>query len=135
MMEFKNCRLKKNHMFLFYYSQAGGSRLNQQLPINVLRRGSIKYFSINYNQHKNFYNIFQESVVDDFLEAVYARFTPDDEYEIQGYTEIINHQQGESIISESTRVWMTNVYTAKYFNPYVRGAIKNDIVKRVITNG
>ena len=30
---------------------------------------------------------------------------------------------------------MTNVYTAKYFNPYVRGALKNNIVKRVITNG
>ena len=30
MIEFKNCRLKKNHMFLFHYSQAGGSRLNQQ---------------------------------------------------------------------------------------------------------
>ena len=30
---------------------------------------------------------------------------------------------------------MTNVYTAKYFNPYVRGAKKNVIVKRVITNG
>ena len=54
-------------MLLFHYSQAGGSRLNQQLPLNVLRRGRIKYFSINYNQHENFYNFFQESIVDDFL--------------------------------------------------------------------
>ena len=122
-------------MFLFYYTQAGGSRLKKQLPINVLRRDPIKHFSINYNQHKNFYNFFQESIVDDFLEAVYACFTLDDEYKIQGYPKIINQHQGESTISQSTRVWMTNVYTAKYFNPYVRGAIKNDIVKRVITNG
>ena len=50
MMEFKNCRLKKiPHVFIPLYSQAGDSRLNQQLPINVLRRGPIKYFSINYN--------------------------------------------------------------------------------------
>ena len=109
--------------------------MNQRLPINVLRRGPIKYSSVNYNQHKNFYNFFQESVVDNFLESVYACFTPDDQYKIQGYTEIINQQQGEFIIFESTRVWITNVYTAKYFNPYVRGAIKNDIVKRVIING
>ena len=116
-------------MFLFHYSQAGGSRLNQQLPINVLRRGPIKYFSVNYNQYKNFNNFFQETIVDDFLEAVYARFTPDDKYKIQWYAEIINQQQGKSIIFESARVWMTNVYAAKYFNPNVRGAIKNDIVK------
>ena len=69
-MKFKNCRLKKNHMFLFHYNQTGGSRLNQQLPINVLKRGPIKYFSVNDNQHKNFYNFFQESILDDFLEAV-----------------------------------------------------------------
>ena len=25
MMEFKNCRVKKNHMFLFHYNQAGGA--------------------------------------------------------------------------------------------------------------
>ena len=59
-------------MFLFHYTQAGGSRLKKQLPINVLRGDPIKYFSINYNQRKNFYNFFQESIVDDFLEAVYA---------------------------------------------------------------
>ena len=78
---------------------------------------------------------FQESVVDDFLQAVHTRFTPSDEYKIQGYAEIINQQQGESIVSENTRVWLTNVYTDQYFNPYVRGAIKNDILKTVITNG
>ena len=54
MMEFKNCRVKKTHMFLFHYNQAGDSRMNQQLPINVLRRGPVKYFSINYTQYKTF---------------------------------------------------------------------------------
>ena len=79
--------------------------------------------------------IFFQGVVDDFLQAVYTRFTPDDKYKIQGYAEIINHQQGGFIVSENTRVWMTNVYTAKHFNPYSRGTIKNDILKRVIKNG
>ena len=35
-------RMKKNHMFLYHYSQVGGARnrLND-LPVNVLRRGQI----------------------------------------------------------------------------------------------
>ena len=52
-------------MFLLHYNQMGGNRRNQQLPINILKRGSVKYFSINYNQHRNFYNFFQEQIADD----------------------------------------------------------------------
>ena len=44
MMEFRNCRSKKNHMFLFHYNQAGRSTTNQQLPINALKRNPITYF-------------------------------------------------------------------------------------------
>ena len=122
-------------MFLFHYNQSGGGKMNQQLPLNVLKRGPITYFSVNFNQHKDFYNFFEESIVDDFLDAVYARFVPDGEIKIQGYAEIINQQQGNNIISENKRVWLTNVYTAKHFNPYVRGAVRNDILKRLIFNG
>ena len=113
-------------MFLFDYGQAGCSRMNQQLPINILRCSPFRYFSVNFHQHKNFYNFFKESIVDDFLQAVYSHFTPDDEQKIQGYAEIINQQQGQFIVSETTRIWVANVYTAKHFNDYVRGAIKND---------
>ena len=98
----------------------GGNRGNQQLPVNILKRGPIKYFTISYNQHKNFYNFFEEQIVDEFLNSVYERFEPNDQYKIQGYAEIINQQQGEFIIAESTRVWHTNTYTAKHFNDYVR---------------
>ena len=62
-IDFKNSRTWKNHMFLLHYDQMGGNRWNQQLPINVLRRGPITYFSINYNQHKSFYNFFQEQIL------------------------------------------------------------------------
>ena len=54
---------------------------------------------------------------------------------MQGYTEIVNQQQREYIITESTRVWLTNTYTAKHFNDFVRGSIRDDIVKRIIING
>ena len=135
MMEFKNCRSKKTHMFLFHYNQSGGSTTNQQLTINVLKRGPITYFSINFNQHRKFYNFFGECIVNDFIDSVYVRFVPAGEIKIQGYAEIINQQQGEIITSKNKRVWLANGYTAKHFNPYVRGALKNEILKRLILNG
>ena len=54
--------------------------MNQQLPVSVVKRGPVIYFSINYNYHKNFYDFFQEDVDDDFLQVVYNRFNPGDEY-------------------------------------------------------
>ena len=113
MREFKNCRVKKTHMFLFPYNQSGGSRMNQRLPVSVVTRGTVTYFSMNYNDHKNFYDFFQEDVVDDLLQGVYNRFNPGDEYKFQKYAEIFNQQKGESVVSENTRVWLTNVYTVK----------------------
>ena len=94
-VEFKSCRLKKNHNCLLHYNQFEGSRMNQQLQINVLRRGTIVYYTINFNQHKMFYDFNQESVVDDFLNTVYERFESGAEYKIQGYVEFINYQQTE----------------------------------------
>lgn len=113
----------------------GGSRTNQQLPINIFKRGPIKYFSINYNQHKNFYNFLGEQIVDDFLDSVHSRFVSDGEYKLRGYAEIINRQQGDFLIAQSTRVWLTNTYTGRYFNNFVKNSVKREIVKRIIFNG
>ena len=135
LMNFKNLKMQKNHMFLLHYNQAGGSRTNQHLPVNLLRRDPVKYFSINYQQHKNLYSFFQESFIDDFLQAVYNNFVSNDENKIQGYAEIINQQQGDFIVCESTRVWLRNTFAVRHFNPYVRGSIKGEIMKRVVVNG
>ena len=40
-VQFKNCRKKKNYNFLFYRHQQTGGAINQQLPVNVLKRGPI----------------------------------------------------------------------------------------------
>ena len=69
------------------------------------------------------------------MDAVYSRFFSDGEYKMQGYTEIINQQQGEFTIAESTRVWLTNTYTDRHFSNYVKGSIKREIARRVIVNG
>ena len=65
-------------MFFFHYGtkkQFGGSK-RSTLPINILKRGSITYFSINFAQHKNFYDFFKSDVVDDFLQSVYESYHP-----------------------------------------------------------
>ena len=102
---------------------------------NVLKRGPITYYSITYEQHKNFYDFFGDGIVEGFLNSAYSRYNPGEENKIQGYAEIINQQQGESMIIEITTVWLTNMYTAKYFNGYVKSEIRNGIVKRIIING
>ena len=76
--------MRKNHVFLIHYGQAVGNRGNSQLPINILRRDPTKYSTISYDQHENFYNFFEEHIMVDFLDSVYARFDPDDQYKIQG---------------------------------------------------
>ena len=49
---------------------------------------------------------------------------------------LINYQSAEIIQleQESRRIWMTDIYSCKFFNGFVRGQIKNDLMKRVIIN-
>ena len=118
---FDSLRTKKKHMFLFHYLQTGGSggRRTSDLPLNILRRGPITYYSINFGQHKNFYDFFSTDVVDIFLNNVYQVYQPNKENKIQGYAEIIKQQRGE-IVLENKKVWLANVYRSKHFNDFVR---------------
>ena len=109
---FKSSRSKKKHMFLFHYGkhqQIGGNRglRTSTLPINVLKRGPITYYSINFDQHKKFYDFFSSGIADAFLESVYEIYRRTKENKFQGYAEIVNQQRGE-IILEDKRAWLTN---------------------------
>ena len=55
---------------------------------------------------------------------------------IQASMKLINYQPAEIIQleQESKRIWMTDIYSCKFFNGFVRGQIKNDLMKRVIIN-
>ena len=75
---FKNRRSKKKHMF-FFIMESGRRPELSTLPLNVLKRGSITYYSINFEQHKNFYDFFNSSMVDAFLGSVYEIFRPSTE--------------------------------------------------------
>ena len=136
---FKSPRSKKKHMFLFHYGkhkQIGGnhSQRTSTLPINVLNRGQITHYSINFSQHKNFYDFSTSETVDAFLESVYEIYRPLKENKFQGYAEIINQQRGE-INLEDKQVWLTNSFNSKHFNDFVRGEIRDEITKRIIVNG
>ena len=87
----KHADKKKIHILFFHYStkkQFGGSK-STTLPINILKRGSITYFSINFTRNKNFYDFFASDIVDDFLQSVYEVYHPQ-ENKIQAFFEIIN---------------------------------------------
>ena len=104
------------------------------LPLNVLKRGRITYYSINFEQHKNFYDFFNSSMVDVFLDSIYEIFRPNTEKKFQGYAEIVNQQRVE-IILQDKRVWLTNSFNSKHFNDFFWREIRDEITKRIIANG
>ena len=104
------------------------------LPQNVLKRGPLTYYSINFEQHKNFYDFFNSSMVDVFLDSIYEIFRPNTEKKFQGYAEIVNQQRVE-IILQDKRVWLTNSFNSKHFNDFFRREIRDEITKRIIANG
>ena len=126
-------------MFLVHYNQKGGARANADLPLNILKRGSITYFSDNVDQHKNFNNFYSSDMVDHFLDVVYRIFKPlkNISHRFQAYFEIVNQQRtsdNQNFLTDN-RAWLTNVHRFKYFNEYLKGALKNEITKRIIKNG
>ena len=124
-------------MFLFHYNQIGSARqIANDLPLNISKRGQITYYSVNFDQHKDYYDFYSTDMVDIFLDVVYRSFDSQNlTYKFQRYFEIINQQRGSEFNLTDKRVWLTNVYRFKYFNKFVRGEIKDEIIERVIVNG
>ena len=124
-------------MFLYHYNNQGGGARNRlnDLPLIVLRREQIFYYSVNFDQHRNYYDFFRTDMIDIFLDTVYDIFKPERNllYKFQGYFEITNQQS--DLERTEKRVWLTNVFRFKHFNQFIRGDIKDEIVKRGIING
>ena len=68
---------EKNHEFIYHYHQVGGRAVSEQLPVNILKLGPIKQYTINFDQQEKFYDFFDAVVVDVFLKSVRDRFSPD----------------------------------------------------------
>ena len=127
---------KKTHSFLVHREQQVGVSTNQQLLLNISKRGVITYYSINYFQHKNFYDFSDaEKIVDNFFRTFERSFVSNKKVKMYGYIELINYQPSEIIELESKRVWLTDVFTGRYFNKYIKVETKSNFLKRVIVNG
>ena len=133
-LEVAGKKKKKNHSFLVHRAQFG--KANTFLPMNVLRRSIITYYSINFLLHKNSYH-FHDAIktVYDFELAFERVFNPRKKDRIQGSMELINYMPTDKIELESRRIWITDVYECNFFNSFVKGEIKNDLMERVIVNG
>ena len=57
------------------------------------------YYSVNFQQHKNFHDFFDEKIVDRFLNSVQDSFISvrGKEFEMQGYFELKNYQQTKPV--------------------------------------
>ena len=73
--------------------------------------------------------------VDDFAVIFERVFNLRKKVRLPGSMELINYMSTDTIELESGRIWMTDVYECKFFNSFVKGEIKNDLMKRVIVNG
>ena len=111
---FHRCRKLKNHYFLSHY-QFGGQLPVESKAANILRRSNfLMTFSINFDQHQDFYNFYDsEKLVDDFLSVVELKFLPTKNVEVQVASFLINYHPAESeylveIIDK--RSWITDVY-------------------------
>ena len=129
---FDTWRIKKSLFFIAL--QSGG--LNS-LPLNISKRSLITYYLVNYFLHKNdhvFYDA--KKTVNYFIFFVENKFVSNCKVNFQGSMELINYQPAETdqiIELESTRTWLTDVYTCVFFNGYDQEEIKK-IMKRVIIN-
>ena len=119
----KNCRYcgrvfadsnqKKNMFFLRHYrspnlQQVGGSR---NTYLNILRRGNIIEFSINFEQHKNHYHFFNALVVPRFLGVVYQNFKPElnIKYKFHGILKFSTGEVCKRLILQVERGLLTSI--------------------------
>ena len=56
------------------------------------------------------------------------------ENQIQAYFELKNYQRPEFIDIENTRVWLTNVVIGRFFNDFIRNAMEEDVLEKIILN-
>ena len=87
----------KKSLLLVYGEQQVGGTTNKQLSLNILKRGVITYYSINYFQHKNYNYFVAEKIVDSFLNSFERSFVSTKKVKKQGYIELVNYQPSEVI--------------------------------------
>ena len=109
----------------------------QRALLNILRRGKIVEFSINFEQHRDHYNFFDDDIVPRFLDVVHKNFVPEPntKYKFHGFFEILNWRGLPNESHPTARSWFTNVYRFSHFNGFVRQKMKEQMQNKIINNG
>ena len=108
--------------------------------IDIIRKKDITIYQISFEKHSNEYEFFNaEEVVDDFLFNVKNLFEPSMIVFLKGDFALENIQTAPEVSDNTTdikslRYRSTDVYKSVYLNDYILAGIRNDILKRVISN-
>ena len=127
------------HNFLKRYLDGENNPADYK-PIDIIRKRDITIYEISFDKHSKEYDFFNsEEVVDDFLFNVKNLFEPSLMVFFKTDFAIENIQTAPEQFADTTdikslRYWSTNVYKSVYFNDFVVTKIRNDILKRVISN-
>ena len=127
------------HNFLKHYSD-GEKKPAEYKTIDIVRKKGITIYQISFEKHSNEYDFFNaEEVVDDFLFNVKNLFEPSTSVFFKADFALENIQAAPEVSENTTdikslRYWSKNVYKSVYLNHYVLAGIRNDILKRVISN-
>ena len=128
---FKTCRSEKKDGLLYHYGkhQQGGALRTRTKPFS--KRGKITYYSINFQQHKDFYVFTRSDLVEEFIETIYNN----KEKKFKGFAEIVNQQRGGGEILEASRTWLRNTFSSTFFYDFFKQKIINEITKTIKANG
>ena len=144
----KNCTLcgdflttlnyKKAHNFVKYYEE-GKETLVEDKPLDIVKTLNIVKYQISYSKHSDYYNFSNsEQVINEFLTNVKLHFRAGGPVQIKASFTIENYRPSVSEDHQplyNTRYWTTDVYPADFFNSFVYYNLRQNISKRVISNG
>ena len=126
------------HNFLKHYSD-GERKPAEYETIDVIRK-DITIYQISFEKHSNEYDFFNaEEVVDDFLFNVKNLFQPSTTVFFKADFKLENIEAAPEFSDNTTeikslRYWSIELYKSVYLNDYVLAGIRNDVLKRVISN-
>ena len=144
----KNCALcgeflttlnyKKAHDFVKHYEE-GKEELVEDKPLDIVKTLNIVKYQISYSKHFDYYNFSNsEQVINEFLTNVKLHFRSEGLVQIKASFIIENYQPSVSedhLLLYNTSYWSTDVYPADFFNSFVYYNLRQDISKRIISNG
>ena len=128
-----------SHNFLKHYEE-GDEKPAEEKPVKVIKTPELTIYQISYNEHKDEYDFYDaEKLVDELVFNVKNLFNPSTEVAFKADFVIENKQDAPSGVLNTADIktllyWTTNVYRSVYFNSFVAAGIRQDILKRVISN-